>query len=1105
MTVMDAAPTPEELLAHADWLSRLARTLVGDAAAPDLVQDTFEVALTRPPRRDGPLRPWLAGVARNVARMRARAGARRARREESAAPAADAPSPEDLVTRVETQQLVARIVLELEEPFRSTLLLRYYEGLTAAAIADAQGVPAGTVRWRLKEAIGRVRAELDRHHDGDRRRWAVMLAPLAGATHGAATTVLVGGLVVKTALKIAAIVIVLFAVIVAGRELGWWGLTEPAPAATADVKKPAPPRPIATVASSSAPLAAAPAFRDDDPRGTLRLEGQVIDEASHAVGGARVAIDTVPPRVVESEADGSFGFDGLIARDYRLEATAGDGYAGPARLRLTPEHEPVILRLRPGGVLAVTVVEAGRGTPIAGAAVELRSTLTWQATTGADGTATLRGVGPAHAPLAVRAEGFAPAAVMTITSGDPRTPEQRTVALGRGAAVAGRVVDDDGQPVAGARVVAASASEPFPVIDPRRDGAVTGADGAFRLPVVAAGTYRLTASDARHAPATSPPLVLDGTHPREGVELVLAAGASVHGVVRDTAGKPVAAADVRVVAGGHVPWRPQRQAFTGADGRFAFTGLAPREVDVVAWHPIGASAIAAADLAASPDLELTLTLDVTGAIAGVVVDPAGAPIGDAQVVAEPIGRNDLQKKAEWEVRGVQEAVTDPGGGFRFAGLPPGDYRLRAARPGASEVALWLGDGMLARPGDTAVKLVLAGDGGIAGKVAFPDGRPALAFTVAVGPTNPAPFAGTDGAFTLDIAAGDHRIEIAGPGFLTRTLRDVHVDETKVTDLGTITVEPGRSISGRVVDAAGAPVAGAQVAAGRLLSGDGTQLYIASESIDARDTHTDEDGRFVLTGFGKAPITIQAGKDGVGRSATVRVPAGETSVVLDLALASTGSVAGVMTRDGKPLADTIVIANPVGAPASNFFTATGPDGSYALDALFPGTYAVYPMLGGGGSRPKEMYVRAVEIKAGVRSQISVDATPGPATVTITIVDEAGKPVTAAPVFLIQSAVDAPNMDALRDGSWMPPELLAGGTAAMYMRFAMGKPVTIAGVRGGRHTVCTVPFPVGDDVAKAARFNEDSGGLPMKCQPVDLGAQREVRVEVKVPTAWTLPPA
>lgn len=35
-------------------------------------------------------------------------------------------------------------------------------------IARAQGIPAGTVRWRLSEGLRRLRAQLDEAHGGNR-------------------------------------------------------------------------------------------------------------------------------------------------------------------------------------------------------------------------------------------------------------------------------------------------------------------------------------------------------------------------------------------------------------------------------------------------------------------------------------------------------------------------------------------------------------------------------------------------------------------------------------------------------------------------------------------------------------------------------------------------------------------------------------------------------------------------------------------------------------------------------------------------------------------------------------------------------------------------
>src|SRR5262245_24986238 len=164
-----------DILQHAEWVRRLALALVGNPDdADELAQETWEAALSRPPREAGPLRPWLAGVVRNLARMRARSSGRRARREESAVVPEPAPSPDELLARIEMQQQVVRRVLALDEPFRSTLLLRYYEGCSAAEIARRQGVPSGTVRWRLKRGLDDLRRQLD-DSQGDRKRWALLL------------------------------------------------------------------------------------------------------------------------------------------------------------------------------------------------------------------------------------------------------------------------------------------------------------------------------------------------------------------------------------------------------------------------------------------------------------------------------------------------------------------------------------------------------------------------------------------------------------------------------------------------------------------------------------------------------------------------------------------------------------------------------------------------------------------------------------------------------------------------------------------------------------------------------------------------------------------
>ena len=143
----------DELLAQADWLRRLARSMVPDPAqADDLVQDTLLAALQNPPGREGSLRAWLVAVVRNFVRQGRRSEDHRRGREMQAASSEVQPATDDLLQEIEAQALIAKQVTQLGEPYRSVLLLRYYRGLSPSAIAEQQGVPAGTVRSQLTRA-----------------------------------------------------------------------------------------------------------------------------------------------------------------------------------------------------------------------------------------------------------------------------------------------------------------------------------------------------------------------------------------------------------------------------------------------------------------------------------------------------------------------------------------------------------------------------------------------------------------------------------------------------------------------------------------------------------------------------------------------------------------------------------------------------------------------------------------------------------------------------------------------------------------------------------------------------------------------------------------
>jgi hypothetical protein len=183
--------------------------------------------------------------------------------------------------------------------------------------------------------------------------------------------------------------------------------------------------------------------------------------------------------------------------------------------------------------------------------------------------------------------------------------------------------------------------------------------------------------------------------------------------------------------------------------------------------------------------------------------------------------------------------------------------------------------------------------------------------------------------------------------------------------------------------------------------------------------------------------------------------------------------------------------------------TGPDGSFALDALTPGEYFIYPMIGGGGNRPKDMVMRTIEVSAGERARIDIDATPGKGKLTIDVKTDAGKVVGIAMIITVQAKIDAPNMEALRDGSFLPPSLRDFGTVMMHIRQAIKGPAVIEEMRPGEYTSCVVPLPIGDDMMAARAMAETADSLPMKCMPSKIG-DGPVTLEVVVPAAWAAKP-
>jgi len=492
----------ESLLAHRDWVRRLARALARDeSGADDLEQEAWLRAMRRPPSHAASLRGWLGTVLRRLAVDRGRSERSLARREESASRGeATVPSPADLVAEAEAHRRVVEAVLSLEEPYRTTVLLRWFEDLPPTELARRLGVPVETVRSRLRRAGERLRERLGGDRDGG-SAWKAALLPLVARGQPDPVAPWTGvpwkGVAIMGA-KSTKAAVAAGAVLAFG--LGWWLLSSPGgllgqgggdpAAATLASARPvrgrggsaAPGSEVATEPGAARPAAdpgsagGAPAAPADPPpptrfeKGQDRISGRVVDPAGGAATGVRVRLLSMekmlgpgeslpaPTREAETDEHGRFGFDGFGAADVylcvRLDAPGylkRETWVGPGTHRI----EFVLVTARPlGGV----VVDRDTGAGIEGMLILVRPAdagplgPVFPARTGADGAFALADLAegrytveagePAGNP-AGPASAYVPAKVEGVAAG---TTDLRVV-LSKGLSISGTILDASGRPV----------------------------------------------------------------------------------------------------------------------------------------------------------------------------------------------------------------------------------------------------------------------------------------------------------------------------------------------------------------------------------------------------------------------------------------------------------------------------------------------------------------------------------------------------------------------------------------------------------------------------------------------------------------------------------
>jgi RNA polymerase sigma factor (sigma-70 family) len=924
----------DQLLDHGEWMRGLARHLAGEEGE-DVAQEAWLAAQRSPPDPSRPVRPWLAQVLRNLVRTHRRNDARRSRREhdyvghepESALPL------DEVHERAELERFLTERVMALEESLRTVVLLRYFEGLDSARISALTGVPAGTVRWRLKVALDRLRVSLDERQGGKRQAWVVLLAPARrigpGMPAGATGSLLAIGLAVAVAFGSGAFL--------------WTRGARPA-------------RPASTVArsgraSTARPTAAAP--------GTMA--GRVVDDGGRPVEGAVVLASVTledlaalrPPTgdPARTGADGRFVLPGLEAGRYLLTATrAGLGFAHSEVIALGAGQslrDLALTLIRTSAGLSGRVVDSGGGA-IGGARVlarllERAPPVTFATVSDEEGRYRLELPLGNYAFLS-EAEGYAAARYGLFL----HIPMVRDFRLEPASRISGRVVAAGG-PVAGAEVHALPVS---PGEDNGGGVTFTGEDGAFSFVDLDPGTYRLLARRGGLVGGGAE-VAVTLAQEQAGLTLSLGTGRTASGQVLGASGVPLAGAQVTTLEDA------APATVTGADGRYTLQGLEPG-VAYVAATAAGYSPVRQrVDLGAGDVTGVTLALAAEASVTGRVVDEGGRPVPGAHLSVSV--RSEAGDRGGTVGRGDD---SDGQGRFRLDRLAPGALRITVTHgPGIAD----LGPLPIAAGETRQVEIVLSAGAEVTGLIRREDGSPAGGAHVYanVDGWQPTPaaaaVAGPDGRYRLSaLHPGDVMIRAVEPGndpFPGFASRQPRADQAPLvlrsgeqrSGVDLTVLRNDLSIRGRVVDAEGHAVAGAVIRAaangvladpgyGRTLSGDDGQLAIEGLS------------RGIYTISVTHPDFAEQRRDGLAAGASG----------LEVRLERAGALGGrVIGLEGEPVPEFAMTARPiVGAAPSEWelwrHWAGGegrqlvyrPDGEFLFPRLAPGTYDLQAQIPGG---------------------------------------------------------------------------------------------------------------------------------------------------------------